>query len=79
MKSIFKKSFKKILKEKDFYIAHVHIRQEGQKCLFPIIFASKNWVGWSVGNFLFSGNFSVRRVLLTVYCIWGLSSDAVSN
>ena len=29
-----------------------------QKCLVPVIFASKNWVGRSVGNFLFSGNFS---------------------
>ena len=51
---------------------HFFIRREGQKCLVPVIFASKNWVVRSIGNFLFSGNFSVKRVLLTSCCLWRL-------
>ena len=54
-------------------------RREGQKCLVHVIFASKNWVGQSVGNFWFSGNFSVKRVLLTFCCIWGFGSVVVWN
>ena len=51
---------------------HFFIRREGQKSLVLVIFASKNWVGRSVGRFLFPGNFSVKRVLLISCCLWRL-------